>query len=149
MKLQRVLIGFAVLSIPAPALADDTKDYIGSQCDMIWTGGYKSLHLLTNLSGVSDWFSCPGISDTAYGFYHVTIDVSQTISNVHLTFRDVNAGTLYGYDWTSTTNLGGGKVRYNFHTEGWFAGPVNPFAIEGILPPNASIYRYASMEFDE
>ena len=159
--MKRILAAAALaLAVPSLAQADDVKRYMGSNCsfaDNPLASHHRIHHRFTNTSGSSQWITCPVIHDVtdANGFGNSTLEdvqfeMSTTVSNARFEARGMDAGGLIGWDFGTTTNLGGGVTRYNWFDGSAiaFAGNNSAYALEAFIPNGTSVHHYRLSEDD-
>jgi hypothetical protein len=141
----------STLLVSASAMADDGKEYIGSLCsfaDNPLASHNRINHVFKNTSGVSQWITCPLVRETGNNIQYAAIEFNTTPTNVRLEIRYDNAGSLAGWNYYGTTNLGGTNVEY-FWFDGSTTGAASSgavLAIEAYLPNNAYVYKYNMTE---
>lgn len=146
-KFTALTVALATSLVSGLALADDGKEYIGSMCSLQsnpLASHNRTSHVLRNTSGASQSITCPIIRETGNSIEYAAIEFSTTVSNVRLEIRYDDAGSLSGWNYYGTTNLGSGAVEY-YWFNGSSAGAASPsavLAIEATLPNNAFVYKY-------
>jgi hypothetical protein len=142
-----VCLAISGFMLSATAMADDGKEYVGGQCGFAnnpLASHNRISHGFRNTSGVSQWITCPIVRETANNIEYAAIEFNATVSNVRLEIRYDDAGSLAGWNYYGTSNLGGGAVEY-FWFDGSTTGTASSgavLAIEAYIPNNAYVYKY-------
>jgi len=123
------LIAMVLLALASGvAVADDEKMYIGSDCsfaDFPLAAHDRMHHRFRNLSGRSQWTTCPITRDSVTeGIEYLSLDVVGTPNYVRLEQRAPGNGSLTGWNASGLNFVGGGRQYYWFSGGSW-ASPYN------------------------